>query len=177
MFLKVLSLHRGKRNKLVPPAEDNLLEGVGSMVTCPISTNQLISSLQIRTCVAPLQMQQKLPSALLVISGSGKDLRVSSRSLEGARETGDMVPQETELLLLLEQLLRFFHTTNRIVSDFNPLAGLFLLCQFFHWTQSARNPLHSHSRMLGDTTGCIFHLRSRNLLLGSGLPQTFQRLF
>lgn len=107
MFLQVLSLHRGKRPKLVPPAEENLLEGVGSMVPRPTSTNQLISSLQISTCVAPQQMQRKPPFALLVVSGSGKDLG----SLEGAWETGDMGPQETELLLLLEQLLFFFFST------------------------------------------------------------------
>lgn len=47
----------------------------------------------------------------------------------------------------------FFHKMNRIISDFNPLSGIFLLCQFFHWPQRARNPVDSHSRMLGHTTG------------------------
>lgn len=52
IYLKILSLHKGQIHKLVPPAEEDLLEDVRPMVTCPINTNLLISNLQISTCVA-----------------------------------------------------------------------------------------------------------------------------
>lgn len=146
MFLQLLSLHRGKRPKLVPPAE----ERVGSMFPCPVSTNSLFPAFQ----PAHVGLHSRCTSGPGIWGSHEGPYGCMGGQGFGSIETWVLVAPGTAPYNFLTKM-------NRVVLDFNSSAEHFLLCSLFQWPQRARNPANRHSRMLGHTSGYIFHLRWR----------------
>lgn len=165
MFLQLLPLHRGKRPKLVPPAEENLLEGVGSMFPCPVSTNSLFPALQ----PAHVGLHSRCMS--------GPGIWASHEGPYGCMGDQGCGSIETWVLVVPGTApYNFLTKMNRIVLDFNSSAGHFLLCSFFQWPQRAKNPAKGTQECLVILVATVFIWNGEFFFTGlripSDLPET-----